>query len=143
MATQVSEKEARQVAEDAREQDWKLPSFGKGLFMGDFRLDLIHPQPQLDAAKKEKGERFLGFPQRVTEKHRRFPVGEGILDEAQDARFDLVDARFKQIDLKFEQVATREQISDLRSEFRGGLIALISGLLTSQFLLGVLYLLTK
>ena len=59
MATQVSEKEARQVAEDAREQDWKLPSFGKGLFMGDFRLDLIHPQPELDAAKKEKGERFL------------------------------------------------------------------------------------
>jgi alkylation response protein AidB-like acyl-CoA dehydrogenase len=59
MATQVSEKEARQVAEDAREQDWKLPSFGKGLFMGDFRLDLIHPQPKLDADKVEKGERFL------------------------------------------------------------------------------------
>ena len=59
MATQVSEKEARQVAEDAREQDWKLPSFGKGLFMGDFRLDLIHPQPAMDPAKKEKGERFL------------------------------------------------------------------------------------
>jgi alkylation response protein AidB-like acyl-CoA dehydrogenase len=59
MATQVSEKEARQVAEDAREQDWKLPSFGKGLFMGDFRLDLIHPQPKLDAEKVEKGERFL------------------------------------------------------------------------------------
>ena len=59
MATQVSEKEARQVAEDAREQDWKLPSFGKGLFMGDFRLELIHPQPGIDPAKKEKGERFL------------------------------------------------------------------------------------
>lgn len=59
MATQVSEKEARQVAEDAREQDWKLPSFGKGLFMGDYRLDLIHPQPKLDAEKVEKGERFL------------------------------------------------------------------------------------
>ncbi len=59
MATQVSEKEARQVAEDAREQDWKLPSFGKGLFMGDYRLDLIHPQPKLDAEKVDKGERFL------------------------------------------------------------------------------------
>ncbi|MEJ7818257.1 MAG: acyl-CoA dehydrogenase family protein [Thermoleophilaceae bacterium] len=59
MATQVTEKEARQVAEDAREQDWKLPSFGKGLFMGDYRLDLIHPQPKLDAEKVEKGERFL------------------------------------------------------------------------------------
>ena len=60
MATaEVSEKEARQVAEDARESDWTLPSFGKELFMGNFRLDLIHPQPQLDPEAVEKGERFL------------------------------------------------------------------------------------
>ena len=31
MASQVSEKEARQVAESAREQEWELPSFGKEL----------------------------------------------------------------------------------------------------------------
>ncbi len=60
MATaEVTEKEARQVAEEAREAEWKLPSFGKELFMGDFRLDLIHPQPKLDAAATEKGEKFL------------------------------------------------------------------------------------
>src|SRR5919198_776504 len=58
MAT-VSEKEARQVAEAAREQEWTLPSFGKELFLGRFRLDLIHPQPRLDAEATEKGERFL------------------------------------------------------------------------------------
>src|SRR3954451_24071175 len=58
-ATNVTEKEARQVAEAAREQDWTLPSFGKELFLGNFRLDLIHPQPKLDAAATEKGERFL------------------------------------------------------------------------------------
>src|SRR5215213_8269815 len=57
--TDVSEREARQVAEAAREQEWKLPSFGKELFLGDFRLDLIHPQPRLDAEATEKGERFL------------------------------------------------------------------------------------
>src|SRR3954453_7588667 len=57
--TDVSEREARQVAEAAREQDWKLPSFGKELFLGNFRLDLIHPQPKLDAEAIEKGERFL------------------------------------------------------------------------------------
>src|SRR3954454_11822368 len=57
--TNVTEKEARQVAEAAREQDWTLPSFGKELFLGNFRLDLIHPQPRLDAAATEKGERFL------------------------------------------------------------------------------------
>src|SRR3954471_10840112 len=58
MAT-VTEKEARQVAEAAREQEWTLPSFGKELFLGNFRLDLIHPQPRLDAEATEKGERFL------------------------------------------------------------------------------------
>src|SRR3954454_8423980 len=57
--TDVSEREARQVAEAAREQDWKLPSFGKELFLGNYRLDLIHPQPRLDAEATEKGERFL------------------------------------------------------------------------------------
>ena len=60
MATkQVSEKEARQVAEAARESEWKLPSFGKELFLGNFRLDLIHPQPKLSPQAVEEGERFL------------------------------------------------------------------------------------
>ncbi len=59
MATQVSEKQAREVAEAAREQEWKLPSFGKELFLGNFRLDLIHPQPRLAPEKVERGERFL------------------------------------------------------------------------------------
>src|SRR3954469_11291046 len=57
--TSVSERESRQVAEAAREQEWTLPSFGKELFLGRFRLDLIHPQPRLDAEATSKGERFL------------------------------------------------------------------------------------
>ena len=59
MAINVTEREARQVAEEAREKDWKLPSFGKQLFLGNFRLDLIHPQPAADPAAVEKGEAFL------------------------------------------------------------------------------------
>src|SRR3954453_12491402 len=59
MASNVTEREAREVAEAARETDWKLPSFGKELFLGNFRLDLIHPQPELDPQAVEKGERFL------------------------------------------------------------------------------------
>ncbi|WP_445147797.1 acyl-CoA dehydrogenase family protein [Baekduia sp. Peel2402] len=59
MATDVTEREARQVAEDARESEWNLPSFGKELFLGNLKLDLIHPQPQLDPAAVEKGEAFL------------------------------------------------------------------------------------
>src|SRR3712207_1644260 len=59
MASNVSEREAREVAEAAREAEWTKPSFGKELFLGNFRLDLIHPQPPLDPAAVEKGERFL------------------------------------------------------------------------------------
>src|SRR3954470_3564746 len=59
MASNVTEQEARQVAEAARETDWKLPSFGKELYLGNFRLDLIHPQPPQEAAAVEKGEAFL------------------------------------------------------------------------------------
>ena len=59
MASQISEQEARQVAESAREAEWSLPSFGRELFLGNFQLDLIHPQPKLDAEAVEKGERFL------------------------------------------------------------------------------------
>ena len=59
MATQVSEQQARRVAEEARESEWKLPSFCRELFLGALRLDLIHPQPKLDDALAEKGEAFL------------------------------------------------------------------------------------
>ena len=59
MASQISEQEARQVAESAREQRWEKPSFGKQLFLGNLRLELIHPQPRLDPAAVEQGEAFL------------------------------------------------------------------------------------
>jgi len=59
VSSNVSERQAREVAEAAREAEWKLPSFGKELFLGNFRLDLIHPQPRLDPQAVEKGERFL------------------------------------------------------------------------------------
>src|SRR5438876_306542 len=60
MSASPSYEQSKQVAEAARETEWKLPSFGKELFLGNFRLDLIHPQPALEAAAVEKGERFLG-----------------------------------------------------------------------------------
>src|SRR3954454_15041957 len=69
MSTQVSEKEAREVAEAARETEWTLPSFGKELFLGNFKLDLIHPQPKLDPAAVEKGEAFLSSLKTFLEEH--------------------------------------------------------------------------
>ncbi|MYT34159.1 MULTISPECIES: acyl-CoA dehydrogenase family protein [unclassified Streptomyces] len=55
----VSEREARQVAEAAREQDWHKPSFAKELFLGRFRLDLIHPHPTPAVDDVRRGEKFL------------------------------------------------------------------------------------
>jgi alkylation response protein AidB-like acyl-CoA dehydrogenase len=42
----VTERDARQVAEAARETEWRKPSFGKELFLGRLRLSLIDPWPQ-------------------------------------------------------------------------------------------------
>ncbi|MHC5904104.1 acyl-CoA dehydrogenase family protein [Streptomyces sp. S6] len=58
-APSVSEREARQVAEAAREQGWRKPSFAKELFLGRFRLDLIHPHPVPPDDDVRRGEEFL------------------------------------------------------------------------------------
>jgi alkylation response protein AidB-like acyl-CoA dehydrogenase len=55
----ISEEQARQVAEAARQTTWEQPSFGKELFLGRFRLDLIHPHPRPDDASRAAGEEFL------------------------------------------------------------------------------------
>jgi alkylation response protein AidB-like acyl-CoA dehydrogenase len=53
----VSEKQSRQVAEAARESEWRKPSFGKELFLGRFRLDLLDPWPA--AQPRPDAEEFL------------------------------------------------------------------------------------
>ena len=54
-----SEREAREVAESAREAGWSRPSFAKGLYLGELDLSLIHPFPEPDPAAAERGEAFL------------------------------------------------------------------------------------
>jgi alkylation response protein AidB-like acyl-CoA dehydrogenase len=54
----VDERQARQVAEEARETRWHQPSFGKQLFLGDFQLDLIHPHPRPSQDSSRRGEQF-------------------------------------------------------------------------------------
>ncbi len=49
----VSEAEARRVAEEARETEWTAPSFLKELFLGNFRLDLVHPFPPAPPERPE------------------------------------------------------------------------------------------
>ena len=57
----ASEKEARDVAEAARESEWTDPSFVRELFLGRFRLDLIHPHPiHDDPAEAVRATAFFG-----------------------------------------------------------------------------------
>ncbi|MFI7544115.1 acyl-CoA dehydrogenase family protein [Actinoplanes sp. NPDC049599] len=53
----VSEKQARKVAEDARQSEWRKPSFGKELFLGRLHLELIEPWPV--AESRPDAEDFL------------------------------------------------------------------------------------
>ncbi|HET9893393.1 MAG TPA: acyl-CoA dehydrogenase family protein [Streptosporangiaceae bacterium] len=54
----VGERESREVAEKAREAAWHRPSFGKQLFLGDFRPDLIYPHPRPGEDARRAGEEF-------------------------------------------------------------------------------------
>lgn len=54
-----SEQESREVAEAAREAEWTNPSFVRELFLGRFRLDLIHPYPQQSQEDLERTEAYL------------------------------------------------------------------------------------
>src|SRR5919109_5545156 len=55
----ATEQEAREIAESAREQEWRAPSFVRSMFEGLFRLDLVHPFPQPDPADLERARPFL------------------------------------------------------------------------------------
>ncbi len=57
----ASEAEARELAEASREKDWKQPSFLKELFLGNFRLDLMHPFPLHEAPRPEFAKFYREF----------------------------------------------------------------------------------
>src|SRR5256712_8575753 len=57
--------EAREVAEAAREQEWIAPSFVRDLFLGKFRLDLIHPYPEQDPEEIRRAQPFLDKLERL------------------------------------------------------------------------------
>ncbi len=72
--TLPSEKEARDVAESARETEWEHPSFARELFLGRFRLDLIHPHPVVD--DPAEAARAKPFFDRLRAFLERFPSEE-------------------------------------------------------------------
>lgn len=61
----VKGKEALEITEEAREKEWLYPSFGRELFMGYFKPELIFPFPEQSAEDKKIGdeltEQFMDF----------------------------------------------------------------------------------
>lgn len=57
----VSELESRKVAEASREAEWKEPSFMREMFLGNFRLDLIHPFPLPGPQRPEFSAFYAAF----------------------------------------------------------------------------------
>jgi alkylation response protein AidB-like acyl-CoA dehydrogenase len=55
----ATERQSREVAEAAREEAWERPSFAKGLYLGRFDLDLVHPHPRADPGDEARGDEFL------------------------------------------------------------------------------------
>ncbi len=55
----VTEHEAREVAEAARETEWTSPSFLAELFGGRFRMDLIHPHPEPSPDDEARAKPFI------------------------------------------------------------------------------------
>ena len=60
---------AMDLAEEAREADWKFPSFTAEMFKGNFRWDLLHPYPVQSPEDKKIGDDFIAKLKDVCEKH--------------------------------------------------------------------------
>jgi hypothetical protein len=64
-----SEQESREVAEAAREAEWVAPSFVRELFLGNFRLDLIHPYPRQSDEDRARTDAYVEELRAFLEKH--------------------------------------------------------------------------
>lgn len=82
----VTEQESMEVAEAAREKDWVSPSFMRELFLGRLRVDLVHPFPDVAAARPEFVEFYDRF--RTFLRERVDPVA---IDESGEYPQDVVD----------------------------------------------------
>ena len=65
----ATEQEARQVAESARETEWKNRSFARGLYNGELDLSLVHPLPQPDPEVEARAKPFLAKLKEFTRTH--------------------------------------------------------------------------
>ena len=64
---QVTEQEARAVAEASRETTWTAPSFVRELFLGRLALDLVNPHPEPDPEEQKRAADFMAKLDQVLE----------------------------------------------------------------------------
>ncbi|MBI5095362.1 MAG: acyl-CoA dehydrogenase family protein [Candidatus Hydrogenedentes bacterium] len=64
-----AKQKAMDLAEDARQTEWKFPSFTAELFRGAFRWDLMHPYPVQDPEDKKIGDEYLDKLRGVLKNH--------------------------------------------------------------------------
>ncbi|MGV9638840.1 acyl-CoA dehydrogenase family protein [Nocardia rhamnosiphila] len=55
----ATEEQARQLVEESREVTWTKPSFAKEMFLGRYRVDLIHPFPKPGAEDTARTDAYL------------------------------------------------------------------------------------
>ncbi len=66
-STRQAELEARKVAESGRQTEWHQPSFGKELYLGHFRPDLISPFPEEAPEQAARTEEFVAQVRQLVE----------------------------------------------------------------------------
>ncbi len=64
-----AKEKAMDLAEEARQTEWKFPSFTAELFRGKFRWDLMHPYPAQDPEDKKAGDEYIAKIRAVLEKY--------------------------------------------------------------------------
>lgn len=55
----ATEEQARRLVEESREAGWTKPSFAKEMFLGRYRVDLIHPFPKPSAEDTARTDAYL------------------------------------------------------------------------------------
>jgi alkylation response protein AidB-like acyl-CoA dehydrogenase len=127
----ASEKEARDVAEEARETEWEHPSFAAELFLGRFRPELIYPHPPPDLEEEARAKPFLdklkAFMDRVDSEEidRTGEIPEELVQELRDMGAFGVKIPKEYGGLGFSQM-TYIRAMEIVTSKDGSLIALLS-----------------
>src|SRR5438876_4182030 len=129
----VSAEEARDVAEAAREQEWAAPSFVRELFLGNLRMDLIHPYPEQDPAEIARAKPFLDSLERFLREQvdsdridREGEIPEEVIQGLRDLGAFGIKIPLEYGGLGLSQLSYMKAI-ELVSSVDGSLTALLSG----------------